>query len=172
MHCIYIHKYSSGYTTSLAARLNVQIFFNWCTLITAARTVSSFICPSRHEVWDNCRLMHIYWAPIEHTTHIVRSSTNLNRHATQGIILDWHAFTDMHFTDMQFTTDWAEAWRITAFQGWVIQTFETSHTDKYAINTTYAYNTQTYFCYFGGYPGLAPTTLQPPRIVPPASKTL
>jgi hypothetical protein len=37
---------------------------------------------------------------------------------------------------------------------------------------TYAYNTQTYFCYFGGYPGLAPTTLQPPRVVPPASSNI
>jgi len=27
-------------------------------------------------------------------------------------------------------------------QGWVIRTFETSHTNLYAINTTYAYNTQ------------------------------
>ena len=26
--------------------------------------------------------------------------------------------------------------------------------------------------YFGGYPGLAPTTLQPPRTVPPASRAL
>ena len=30
----------------------------------------------------------------------------------------------------------------------------------------------TYLCYFGGYPGLAPTTLQPPRIVPPASNII
>jgi hypothetical protein len=57
-------------------------------------------------------------------------------------------------------------------QGWVIRTSETSHTVKYAINTQYAYNTKTYLCYFGGCPGLAPTTLQPPRIVPPASRTL
>jgi hypothetical protein len=28
------------------------------------------------------------------------------------------------------------------------------------------------FAIFGGYPGLAPTTLQPPRIVPPVSRTL
>jgi len=50
-------------------------------------------------------------------------------------------------------------------QGWVIRTSETSYTVLYAIYTQYAYNTKTYLCYFGGYPGLAPTTLQPPRIV-------
>jgi len=36
----------------------------------------------------------------------------------------------------------------------------------------HAYNTQTYFCYFGGYPGLAPTPPNHHRIVPPASRTL
>jgi len=30
---------------------------------------------------------------------------------------------------------------------------------------------KAYFCYFGGYPGLAPTTPQPPHIVPKASRT-
>jgi len=43
------------------------------------------------------------------------------------------------------------------------------------INTPlirHAYNTQTYFCYFGGYPGLAPTTPQPPPNCPPSLQNI